>query len=124
MSLENVIYEAIADALSKQLEPLLQPFLGKLNISDKGAAEDFLTTPEAANLLKVSPITMEIWRHKRCGPNFVHIGNGRSVRYKRSVLLAFLQNNTGLIGKRGRPLKVQVVKTSGVIRGYRAKEVA
>lgn len=129
MTLEQVIHNAVSDAISKQLEPLLEPLIGKLklNISDKGADLDYLTTPEAARLLKVSPITMSIWRHEKRGPDYVIIGNGRGIRYKRGKLLAFIEQNGSLIGKRGRPSKyeldVRPVATSGVTTG-RTKKTA
>jgi len=114
VNLELVIREAVADAITRELTPLLAPFISKLKISDKGVEEEFLTAPEAAKLLKVSPITMSIWRHQKRGPDYVVIGNGRGIRYKRSTLVAFIERNGSLIGKRGRPPKVRVVATSGV----------
>jgi predicted DNA-binding transcriptional regulator AlpA len=115
MSLEKVIYEAVADALNKQLEPLLQPLLTKLNVSDYRLEDDLLTRPEAASLLKVSPITMSIWAHEKRGPEYVRLGSGRGVRYKRSALTAFLDSNKGLIGRKGRPPKATSVVTSGKV---------
>ena len=117
MNLEAVIREAVADAINRELTPLLEPFINKLKISDNGAEEEYLTAPEAAKILKVSPITMSIWRHVRRGPDFVRLGSGRGVRYKRSTLTAFLHANEGLIGRKGRPPKVDVIKTSGVTTG-------
>ena len=116
MTLEQVIHNAVADALSKQLQPLIEPLIGKLKINIPNSAEDFLTTAEASKFLKVSPITMSIWRCKKRGPDYVVIGD-RGVRYKRSALLAFIERNGSLIGKQGRPPKTTVVKTSGVPTG-------
>ena len=124
MNLELVIREAVADAITRELTPLLAPFISKLNISDKGVEEEFLTAPEAAKILKVSPITMSIWRHEKRGPDFVRLGNGRGVRYKRSTLLAFIERNGSLIGKRGRPPKAEVIKTSGKTTGRVKKSAA
>lgn len=117
MSLERLIYEAVADAINKQLEPLLQPLLSKLNVSDQGLEDDLMTRPEAAKFLKVSPITMSIWAHQKRGPQYVRLGEGRGVRYKRSSLLAFLQVNGDLIGRKGRPPKAEVIRTSGLTTG-------
>ena len=114
MTLEQVIHDAVSDAISKQLQPLLEPLMGKLKLNIPNSADsDFLTTAEAARLLKVSPITMSIWRHKKRGPEYVVIGD-RGVRYKRSALLSFIERNGSLIGKQGRPPKLEVVRTSGV----------
>jgi hypothetical protein len=118
VDLELVIRQTVLDAFRTQVGPYLQPLLDQLNISDRRVEEEYLTTPEAALLLKVSPITMSIWRHQKRGPEFVVIGNGRGVRYKRSVLTAFLENNRGLVGRRGRPAKepdTRTVATSGRI---------
>lgn len=73
MNLEAVIREAVADAINRELTPLLEPFINKLKISDNGAEEEYLTAPEAAKILKVSPITMSIRRHERRGPDFVRL---------------------------------------------------
>lgn len=48
----------------------------------------FLTTDQAAELLTVSPSTLEVWRYRGTGPRFVKIG--RSVRYRQSDLAAFI----------------------------------
>jgi len=119
MSLERIIYDAVADAVNKQLEPLLQPILQKLNLSEvRLDTDEIYTRQEAAKLLKVSPITMSIWSHKGRGPEFIRLGQGRGVRYKHSALMAFLERNKGLIGKKGRPSKAELeavtVATSGV----------
>jgi hypothetical protein len=124
MSLERLIYEAVADALSKQLEPLLQPLVNKLNVSDYRLEDDLLTRPEAAKFLKVSPITMSIWAHEKRGPEYVRLGSGRGVRYKRSSLTAFVEANGDLIGKKGRPPKAEIIKTSGKTTGRVKKSAA
>jgi len=126
VTLEQVIHNAVADAISKQLQPLIEPLISKLkiNISDQGADFDYLTTPEAAKLLKVSPITMSIWRHEKRGPEYKILG-GRGIRYQRRTLLAFIERNGSLIGKRGRPsqdeLEARAVTTNGVTTGRVAK---
>lgn len=109
MTLECVIHDAVAaavtDAISKQLAPLLQPILQKLNTAETSVDEEKLhTRKEAAIILKVSPITMSIWAHEKRGPEFIRLGNG-GVRYRHSALLAFLDCNKGLVGKKGRPSK-------------------
>lgn len=117
MDLEHVIHEAVCDAFRTQVAPFLQPLLDQLNISDRRVEEEYLTTPEAATLLKISPITMSIWRHQKRGPEYVVIGNGRGVRYKRSTLMQFLERNRGLLGRKGHPAKgldLRTVATSGI----------
>jgi len=54
-------------------------------------AEELLTTRQAAAFLKVSPKTLERMRVEGAGPAFVKVG--RSVRYRRSDLLAFIDSN-------------------------------
>ncbi len=55
------------------------------------AAEELLTTKQAAAFLKVSPKTLERMRVEGGGPVFVKVG--RLVRYRRSDLLAFIDSN-------------------------------
>jgi hypothetical protein len=119
--LENVIYKAVADTLSKQLEPLLQPLFAKLSVADQRPDDDLLTRTEAASLLKVSPVTMALWAHEKRGPEYVRLGNGRGVRYKRSAILAFLESNVGIIGRKGRPPKDRTLVTpaTATVRGPR-----
>lgn len=54
--------------------------------------DDLLTTKEAATLLGLKYGTLEIWRSKGQGPEFLKLGdsNGAAVRYQRSVLTAWL----------------------------------
>ncbi|QBC46982.1 DNA-binding protein [Acinetobacter baumannii] len=58
--------------------------------------KDFLTTKEAATLLGFKTNTLEIWRTKGKGPQFIKVGNGArsSVRYLRSTLLEWLESQT------------------------------
>ena len=51
-----------------------------------------LDTQETAALLSVEPDTLSHWRYRGGGPKFVKIG--RSVRYRRMDLLAFIEMNT------------------------------
>jgi excisionase family DNA binding protein len=112
--LERAIFEAVAEAIDKQLKPLLQPLLKSTSSSRK--TDEYLTTPKAAELLRLSPITLAIWRHQGRGPEYILLG--RSVRYKRSTLEQFLESNKRMIGRKGRPPgKPVIVKTSGSTHG-------
>jgi excisionase family DNA binding protein len=51
--------------------------------------DDLLTEREAAELLKVSPQTVEGWRHAGTGPPFARIG--RSPRYLRRNVRAWVE---------------------------------
>ncbi len=50
--------------------------------------DDLVTTAEAAELLKVQMNTLAVWRLHGRGPRFYKLG--RSVRYRRSDLAAYL----------------------------------
>ena len=50
-----------------------------------------LTTEEAAPFLGIKPSTLEVWRCRGEGPTFLKIG--RSVRYRKSDLLDFLEKS-------------------------------
>ena len=53
---------------------------------------ELLTVKETAAFLKVAQITLAKWRAKRTGPNWTK--TGRSVRYPRRDLEAYLKKNT------------------------------
>ena len=55
--------------------------------------DPLMTTVEVAELLHVSPGTVENWRYKNMGPPFVRL-NGRFVRYRRTDVVAFLDGLT------------------------------
>jgi hypothetical protein len=115
MSLDQVIEQAVANAINKHLHPIVE----RLNaVETRTPVDEFLNTGAAAQYLGISPITMSIWRCEDRGPEYDRIG-GRSMRYRRSALDAFVKSNAGLIGKKGRPTKqlVQTVKTSGTPLG-------
>lgn len=52
---------------------------------------NLLTESEVADFLGKSIITMARWRREGCGPAFVRVG--RSPRYRREDLSAFMQAN-------------------------------
>jgi predicted DNA-binding transcriptional regulator AlpA len=53
--------------------------------------ERLLDARQAAAMLAVSPATLATWRcRKRYGLPYMHIGGGRSVRYRLSDLQAFI----------------------------------
>lgn len=54
--------------------------------------EDLLTNEEAATLLGIKPNTLEVWRNKGKGPEFIKYGDAPQapVRYLRSVVTEWL----------------------------------
>lgn len=52
-----------------------------------------LSEEEAAKLLGMKKQTLANWRTNGVGPKFVKVG-GRSIRYKLSELLAFIEDRT------------------------------
>ncbi len=120
MSFELALRDAVAHAIQQELLPLLQPVLERLALPASPTKEDqdpLWTTRETAQYLKLSPITVEMWRSEGRGPSYLRIGN--VVRYKKSVVVAFAEANKGLLGRRGRPpkAKVEEVKRSGLVVG-------
>lgn len=63
-----------------------QEFKGSANV------RHVMTTPEAADYLRLSCKTLETWRSRGGGPAFVK--QGRSVRYPVSYLDDYLQQQT------------------------------
>ncbi len=55
-------------------------------------AERLLTRPEAAELLRVKVQTLAVWACEGRGPAYIKVG--RSVRYRREVLEAWLESQT------------------------------
>lgn len=55
--------------------------------------DPLMTTLEVADLLRVSPRTIEDWRADGRGPEYIVI-EGRKVRYRRSVIRAYLKART------------------------------
>ncbi len=53
---------------------------------------ELLTSEEAAVLLGIKPNTLEIWRTKGKGPEFVKLGNAKQapVRYIKSILVDWI----------------------------------
>ncbi len=51
--------------------------------------DELLLTREAARLLRLCPRSLELWRAKGVGPDFIKIGT-RTVRYRRSSLQEWL----------------------------------
>ncbi|MFG9948002.1 helix-turn-helix domain-containing protein [Pseudomonas aeruginosa] len=54
---------------------------------------DLLTNEEAAALLGIKPNTLEIWRTKGKGPEFVKLGQTKSapIRYLRTKIFEFIE---------------------------------
>ncbi len=64
------------------------------NGENTAVASDMLSTQEAAQYLGLAPATLSKWRVYRTGPRFLKLG--RSVRYRRADLDAYLASNTQL----------------------------
>jgi hypothetical protein len=123
MSVEIMIRDAVKAAvlqsIQTELVPLLQPVIERLKLTplrpSKVEDDPLMTTREVAAFLKLSPVTVEMWRPEGRGPSFVRINN--TVRYRRSIVEAFAKANEGLLGRRGRPPveRVEEVKRSGLV---------
>ena len=62
---------------------------------------ELLNERDAADLLGLRPPTLRAWRFQRRGPAFVRLG--RTVRYRRADLLAFLDDATVTPGASATP---------------------
>jgi len=51
-----------------------------------------LTTKEVAAFLKISPVTLEMWRAENKGPKFIKVG--RYVRYSTTDLAEYVRRQT------------------------------
>ena len=56
------------------------------------AGDDLLSMAEVADLVRVPVATLRYWRHLGSGPHSFRVG--RSVRYWRSEVLLWLENQT------------------------------
>ena len=52
-----------------------------------------LTPKEAGRYLKIASSTLEKWRMKKMGPNFMKLGN-RTIRYRIEDLQSFIETST------------------------------
>jgi predicted DNA-binding transcriptional regulator AlpA len=59
----------------------------------EGIAMKLLTTKEAAAYFQVSPRTLEDWRYKQEGPDYITLTD-KTVRYRESALERFLDQHT------------------------------
>ena len=64
--------------------------------------DSLLTEDEAAELLQLSPRTLQTWRSKGIGPPCVDVGL-RVVRYRRGALNAYVEQNTRAMRAREAP---------------------
>jgi excisionase family DNA binding protein len=71
---------------------LITPITGNAGLSEENT-DPLLTTPEAASVLGTSPQTLEVWRCTKRYP-LAYVKIGRSVRYRKSALLAFIASRT------------------------------
>jgi phage terminase Nu1 subunit (DNA packaging protein) len=55
--------------------------------------ESLVEETEAAEILSIRPRTLQAWRCKGCGPDFVKL-QGRLVRYRVRVLLQWIEDQT------------------------------
>lgn len=60
---------------------------------------DLLTVREAADILRLSPRTLDRYRASRTGPAYYKLG-GR-VRYKKSDLMEWVEQNRRIPGREG-----------------------
>lgn len=56
--------------------------------TDGGAVQPLLTETQAARILRVSPRTLQGWRHRGGGPPYVKLG--AAVRYRRDDLRRYI----------------------------------
>lgn len=61
---------------------------------DRPETDQLLVEADAARFLHVSVHTLQAWRTKRIGPEFVRLSPGGGIRYRRSALLTFLDRQT------------------------------
>jgi predicted DNA-binding transcriptional regulator AlpA len=55
-------------------------------------ADQLLTTPELADLLRKSPAMLKLWRHQKRGPAYIKVG--RDVRYSQKTVDRWLAAQT------------------------------
>jgi hypothetical protein len=73
--------------------------------------ERLLTETLAAELLRLSSRTLQAWRSQGVGPEYVKAG--RAVRYRRTALIAWTEQNTVVAA----PLVPAVVKQAHAVAG-------
>ena len=92
-------FQTVVDELQMQLPPrwgvfyLTKGYAMNQDKRDKALTEPVMDTANAAAYLDMKPGTLEIWRStKREGPPYIKVG--RSVKYRRSDLDAWLDRRT------------------------------
>ena len=55
-------------------------------------AEMLLTTDQAADILKLKPVTLKKWRVVGTGPPYIRLGG--AIRYRQSDLLEYVERAT------------------------------
>jgi excisionase family DNA binding protein len=110
--LKRTVIEAVDDLLKKRLDPFLQRMhLASTLPPDQDIS---LNREQAAAYLGLAKTTLAIMASQKRGPPYYKIG--RSVRYRKSDLASFLDENRCLIGRRGRPANKPIaVATNGSI---------
>jgi hypothetical protein len=63
-----------------------------MGVLEQHSPDDLLTEQEAADALRISMRTLQAWRTRKSGPQFVRLG--RLVRYQWKALLALVKDNT------------------------------
>lgn len=77
--------------LTELIKKCVQEGIAAIPKDEPNHQEDFLTTKEAADFLKVSEVSIHNWKRKKNLP-FYRIG--RSIRFKRKDLIAFAEIRT------------------------------
>lgn len=80
--LNQALRDAAKDAVAEALAEALQERLPE---------PEYLNTQQAAALVGLSPQQLEIWRHQKKGPP--HIKLARAVKYRRSALIAWMDEH-------------------------------
>lgn len=64
-------------------------------------SNSLLNEHEAAKYLGISPYLLQRWRCQLKGPDYVRVGgpNGKAIRYRKSVLDAWIDANTVRMGR-------------------------
>lgn len=85
-----------ADIMTSRLQPSESQHAGSSKMSQPLApkTDNYLTTEEAARVLRLSPKTLERFRLEGHGPPFFKLGPGKRARvlYKKDDLIAWIES--------------------------------
>lgn len=80
--------------------PTMRPGRGSARKTrDSGSDDTLLTEKRAARVLRVSPRTLQGWRHRGTGPPYVKLGT--AVRYRRGDLKRYILDSLRGAHRRG-----------------------